>query len=594
MSVAFEPKAMEGSAATAHASRFPSFQWRGPGTPYNVRYAARSAVEFLSDLGFSREECFHWELLLTEAGNNAVLHAPQDTCADPRPIEFILQVHDDCVEGRCQDQTKGFDWPDKIDLPPVDKESGRGLFLISQLAQRCDYQRDPSGNTLTMVRPHSVTLSPVGDSPDTDGVLVELEDTLDEMTLELSACYESLATVFRFSEECREDRDLKALSVRLLRHVANATGTDCSVVRLCDPETGQLETTSVFPESSRAEALLTAEVLHLERIAVDEHRDQWFTGDGHEGRFDPAPGWSGLLHPFYDGDALMGVVTVGKLDAASTPSASDIQIIHTFADLLGQKIKDRRREAMTVESRVHRHEIELAASIQNSLLPAPCLNLRPMQFTGYCRSASQVGGDFYDYLIRDDGSAVFVIADVMGKGMGASMMAAITRSVIRTVSYHSASPALMLQEAANRLFADFERLEMFVTVAIGLIDPAKRTLCVANAGHCPVVVHVPLREDVLIEPSALPLGLEPDPVIKQEVIPLTAGAHVLGFTDGLLDPRFENHFTAPADILEWIQGLDLARLDAEGLKSALLERLPPSEAPTADDITFINFHFLTS
>jgi serine phosphatase RsbU (regulator of sigma subunit) len=152
----------------------------------------------------------------------------------------------------------------------------------------------------------------------------------------------------------------------------------------------------------------------------------------------------------------------------------------------------------------------------------------------------------------------------------------------------------MLQEAAQRLHADFDRLDMFVTVAIGLVNPRERTLCVANAGHCPIALHLPRRQDLLIEPTALPLGLESQPVIAQQVLSLTEGSHILGFTDGFLDPRSKDHFTSPQALLAWMQALPLNEMDAEAFKGALLAYLSPSQSASADDVTFVNLHLQTA
>lgn len=583
------PTLTQGSKATTPET----FHWEGAATLNNVRQGAHAARQFLKNLGFSDEEGFQWEILLTEAGNNTVLHAGAADISVAAPLTIDLQVQPDKVVARIQDQSAGFVWPAVVTLPEAEDESGRGLFILNELSDQIDYQRGTRGNTLLLERRHEENL--------TAGRIQKieaLEDTLDDMTRELAACYESLASVFHFSEECREDNDLRDLSSRLLEHLTNAIGADCSTLRLSSLETCELKTWSTVSSSPMDDnAVPSSEGRRLEAKAIEGGSDQWIDNplvNDPMPSSDPAKATVGIVHPFYDGETLMGVVSIGKTGPEVSVSASDLQIIHTLSDLLGQKIKDRRRAAIEMESRVQRHEIGLAATIQRSFLPYPSPNQRALQATGFCQSAMDVGGDFYDLIEREDGSTVFVIADVMGKGLGASMLAAITRSVIRTVAHRSSSPSEMLQEAAQRLHDDFERLEMFVTVAIGLVDPKDKVLCVANAGHCPVAVHVPRRQDILIEPSALPLGLEAAPTIGQQVISLTEGAHILAFTDGLLDPRSERHFESPDEVLQWMQREPLADLDAESFKDSLREELNASQGGAADDVTFVNLHLPTS
>lgn len=111
---------------TAHA-----WQWSGPYTLTASREAALAARSFLAAHGLPETELAAWELILTEAGNNCVIHHVGDSS------DLFWQIHllfaADRVIGRVHDHNRGFGWPDDPKLPDDDAESGRGIFLIHTL-----------------------------------------------------------------------------------------------------------------------------------------------------------------------------------------------------------------------------------------------------------------------------------------------------------------------------------------------------------------------------------------------------------------------------------------------------------------------------
>jgi sigma-B regulation protein RsbU (phosphoserine phosphatase) len=204
-----------------------------------------------------------------------------------------------------------------------------------------------------------------------------------------------------------------------------------------------------------------------------------------------------------------------------------------------------------------------------------------------------VGGDFYDLIPWDANGYLFVIADVMGKGVGASMMAAVTRSIIRSLPQIYQTPARLLERAARLLYGDFEHLEMFVTIAVGMIDTKRSLIQVANLGHCPVLICSPDGTLTSAEAETPPLGLEQAPHYTETTVPLVPGTRILAYTDGLTDPRdLRTHFETPEDVAQWFGEIVRTGASAAAIKSALLDRLGSNSAianasPLVDDQTFL-------
>ena len=158
---------------------------------------------------------------------------------------------------------------------------------------------------------------------------------------------------------------------------------------------------------------------------------------------------SGLVHPFYHEDELMGVLSLGRHHSAHPFNAGEVNVVHTFAEFFAQQMLSRRHEEEAIRSSVARREFELAAAIQQSLLPPPLPDVAGVSVTGHCESALSIGGDFYDLIPCGKDGYFFVIADVMGKGVAASMIAAVTRSTVRAFSHFYQYPARLLEQVAR-------------------------------------------------------------------------------------------------------------------------------------------------
>ena len=250
----------------------------------------------------------------------------------------------------------------------------------------------------------------------------------------------------------------------------------------------------------------------------------------------------------------------------------------------------RRHEEESIRSSVARREFELAAAIQQSLLPPPLQDIAGVSVTGHCESALSIGGDFYDLIPCGEKGYFFVIADVMGKGVAASMIAAVCRSIVRSFSQFYQFPARLLDRVAVQMYEDLERLEMFVTIAVGVVNVPEGVIRVANAGHCPVIIGQPGGKFTEACPEQPPVGLEKNPAFTEYEIPLQQGMRILAYTDGLIDPRNQRpSFDTQPAVADWFAATAASAPHISSLKSTLLERLGHSTDPNtlADDQTFL-------
>jgi len=559
------PVSSESHGATGHA-----WQWSGPYVLGASREAAIGAKKFLAGHGLPESELSAWDLVLSEAGNNCVIHhsggSPELTW------EMHLLFAPDRVIVRIHDCNAGFVWPDNPQLPDENAESGRGIFLIHSLTDFRKYDCHPGGNILTLERRHKLA------APDED-----LEVTLDAMTEELASCYESLSAIFRFTAEARRTTRLEDFAASLLQHLSTVTASDCGMLRIVSQN--QLTTLAVHGCEPPLACSVGSSPIALEAAAVSTRQDQWMDDSGLD-----SSTLSGLVHPFYHDDELMGLIILGRHHSAQPFNAGEVNVVHTFAEFLAQQMLSRRHEEESIRSSVARREFELAAAIQQSLLPPPLQDISGVSVTGHCESALSIGGDFYDIIPCGKNGYFFVIADVMGKGVAASMIAAVCRSIVRSLSQFYQFPAKLLDRVALQMYDDLERLEMFVTIAVGIVDVEEGLIRVANAGHCPVVISQHGGKFTEVCPEQPPVGLEKHPACTEYEIPLEQGMRILAYTDGLIDPRNQRpSFDTQPDVADWFAAAAATSPHISVLKSNLMERLGHSTDPNtlADDQTFL-------
>jgi hypothetical protein len=178
-------------------------------------------------------------------------------------------------------------------------------------------------------------------------------------------------------------------------------------------------------------------------------------------------------------------------------------------------------------------EFDRAAQVQRSLLPRHVPELPGHELAGACLPARAVGGDFFDWYAMD-GGAVFTVADVMGKGVGAAIVTATVRAVLRAVAT-TGDQGGTLEEAAETLEPDLDQTGTFVTLFQAYLDPARGVVSFADAGHNLALV---LRSDGSWErptSGGLPLGALPGGEWDTGELTLAPGDMLLVFSDGLLD-----------------------------------------------------------
>ena len=178
-------------------------------------------------------------------------------------------------------------------------------------------------------------------------------------------------------------------------------------------------------------------------------------------------------------------------------------------------------------------ELLIAHNIQMGMLPKtfpPSPDCKEVTIYGSLEPAKEVGGDLYDFHVQND-HLLFCVGDVSGKGVPASLMMAVTRSLFRTVSYQTEQPDEIMKRINDSLSEMNENL-LFVTFFVGILDLKTGHLSYSNAGHCaPVIIGSTLS--TLKMDTNIPLGVMSGWDYTKQECHIDPGSIIFLYTDGL-------------------------------------------------------------
>lgn len=238
-------------------------------------------------------------------------------------------------------------------------------------------------------------------------------------------------------------------------------------------------------------------------------------------------------------------------------------------------------------------ELRIAQNIQAEMLPSEEINRPDVEVSGKQVTALEVGGDLYDYFIRDE-KLYFCIGDVSGKGVPSSLVMAVVHSFFRSQSMRESNPAHIMQ-VINEIACEGNKTNMFVTMFIGVLDLPTGRLRYCNAGHdAPLLISGGVK--LLPVKANLPVGLFDDFKYVQQQASLVDGTTLFLYTDGLTemaDP--DRRLYGLQRIIDTAQDcLEHGKMDPAVLMSTMHQESKrfANGAQQSDDLTMltINYH----
>jgi len=232
----------------------------------------------------------------------------------------------------------------------------------------------------------------------------------------------------------------------------------------------------------------------------------------------------------------------GDFDAQLPATANSYEIEHlilafaTMQKSLKEYIEN--LKITTTEKNRIETEVQIASEIQRKLIPKNTehpYGLKEIRSYGILEPAGDIGGDLYDFFPVDNNHFLFIIADVAGKGIVASMTMTMVSTYLRTVSTYQNSPGEIMQNLNNFLCKQ-STASNFVTALLGIINLHTGELRFTNAGHPPLIIRKSKNGcRVIPETHSNPLGVFADMAISISTIQLEAGDEIILITDGITE-----------------------------------------------------------
>jgi sigma-B regulation protein RsbU (phosphoserine phosphatase) len=276
-----------------------------------------------------------------------------------------------------------------------------------------------------------------------------------------------------------------------------------------------------------------------------------------------------------------------KAELPEIKSQDEMKNLRDSFVFMQNSIADYIEELKTTTAANERMESELgvARNIQMGMLRTDF----PRQLYALLNPAKEVGGDLYDYIIKDK-TLYFAVGDVSGKGVPASLMMAITRAALRFVSGLNL-PMNETMVRINSSVCDINSNNMFVTLFVGRIDLTTGRMEYCNAGHNPIMILPMVGKPYFLKAKPnLAVGLYEDFPYQSESIDLAAGTRIVAYTDGVNEAENADKALFGNDrLLQWADGVD-----ANDSEQAVVESLYSAVKafadgnPQNDDITIMS------
>ena len=237
-------------------------------------------------------------------------------------------------------------------------------------------------------------------------------------------------------------------------------------------------------------------------------------------------------------------------------------------------------------------ELAIASNIQRALLPSDVLPqpVKNIDIKGLQIPAKFVGGDLYDYYIRDN-KLLFCVGDVSGKGVPAALLMAIAHSLFRMLSARDDRPE-QIMEALNTAISDNNPDIMFITMFLGIMDLSTGEIRYCNAGHNPpIVIRNGHAEFLDTEPSLL-LGVDPAAQYSANELTLSPGDTFFLYTDGLTEAEnIQKELFGERRPLETVATFNTLTAEEQVERMRQAVKKFADHAEQSDDLTLLSIRF---
>jgi phosphoserine phosphatase RsbU/P len=292
------------------------------------------------------------------------------------------------------------------------------------------------------------------------------------------------------------------------------------------------------------------------------------------------------------GDQDLGVLALANGPMGAPFSQGDFVVFKSIAEQSAFALYNAIIYSMANEKKRLDHDLEIARDIQRILLPAEAPAINGFQISGINVPARQVSGDYFDYIQVDAERLGVAIADVSGKGVPASLIMAICRSVLRAEAARNPSPADVLRKVNRQLYPDIKE-DMFISMAYLILNHQRDGVTLARAGHdAPLLYRKQSQAVTSVKPPGMVVGIDSgsvfDRLTADFAVPLERDDCLVLYTDGVTET-----LNSEGDEFGIERMMQSVRASAINGAQAIVERVIEDvrdftgSVPQNDDITLI-------
>ena len=301
---------------------------------------------------------------------------------------------------------------------------------------------------------------------------------------------------------------------------------------------------------------------------------------------------SAMVTPLLYGRQNMGVLAVANGPESPPFSPSDFVVFKSISEQSAFALYNAIIYSEANEKKRLDHDLQIARDIQRILLPAQPPPIEGFDIAGINIPAREVSGDYFDYIKVDEERLGVVIADVSGKGVPASLIMAICRSVLRAEARLGQSPAEVLQKVNRQLYPDIKE-DMFISMAYLILDHKNDHVTLSRGGHdAPLLYRAATGKVEVLKPPGMALGIDSGDVFDRITgdlsVPLERDDCLVLYTDGVTEMLAANGDEfGPERMIQSIRAS--AREGAQGIIARLTDDVRDFAGghPQNDDITLI-------
>jgi sigma-B regulation protein RsbU (phosphoserine phosphatase) len=417
---------------------------------------------------------------------------------------------------------------------------------------------------------------------------------VEHAAFELAERYEEINLLYTTSEIFGRTVSLEEAAARILEEIADTVGAGRGALLVHDRVTDTLQVVTAIgfdpkdapPVSVQDPRSETARVFREQRAVIIEPGPDASPSEPYrKGSLLSVPIlWTNPGHP----SVPLGVVNLSGRRSGSPFTSGDEKLVSAIATQIGTAIQINRLVRSSLNQQRMQQEMQLANDLQMKLLPKTSHFLPEADISARVVPAESVGGDFYHLFRLGNGRTGIMIGDVSSHGYRAALIMALVMSAASIHSQTTADPQEMLNAILATIAEELESTEMFVSAFYAVIDPFRRRMRFANAGHPHAFV---VTADGCVErlpAGAPPLGMSP-------AVPRTAertwdpGSELLVlFTDGMTDARdrFDQRF-GEETVLEVVR--EHMTATPKAIIEQVLARLQQhtGDVPRRDDLTMV-------